>query len=66
MQYFDKELFEGLAEAEKQQTNWGNVFYDTGKKRYIWTWHPAARGKGFNDKDYVTDLAHIVKQWAKK
>lgn len=62
LQYFDKDLFNGLTQAEKQQTNWGNVFFDTGKKLYIHTWHPAVRGAGFNDKDYVMDIVNIVKQ----
>ncbi|MDO4228542.1 MAG: hypothetical protein Q4C98_01895 [Capnocytophaga sp.] len=63
LQYFDKYLFEGLTEAQEQRTEWGNVFFDTGKKLYIWTWHPAVRGKGFDDKGYVTDIANIVKNW---
>lgn len=63
--FYDKELFEGLLQAKEQRTDWGNVFYDTGKKLYIWTWHPAVRGAGFNDAEYVMDIANIVKQWSK-
>lgn len=65
LEYFDMELFEGLAQADKQRTDWGNVFYDTGKKLYIYTWHPSVRGAGFNDEDYVMDIADIVKSWSR-
>lgn len=65
MNYFYKEDFEGLADAEKQVTDYGNHYYDTGKKLYIHTWHPAARGRGFTDEAYVMDLINIVKDWKK-
>ncbi len=66
MGYFFKDDFEGLNEAEKQITDYGNHFYDTGNKLYIHTWHPAVRGKGFTDKDYVIDIASIVRNWSKE
>lgn len=64
LQYFHKELFEGLETAERQNTEYGNAYYDTGKKLYIWTWHPAVRRA--TDKDYVMDIANIVKQWSER
>ncbi|MCW0485334.1 hypothetical protein [Riemerella anatipestifer] len=66
MNYFYKEDFEGLVQAEKQITDYRTHFYDTGKKLYIHAWHPAARGRGFTDKSYVTDLLGIVKNWKKE
>ncbi|GIZ16274.1 hypothetical protein [Capnocytophaga catalasegens] len=64
LQYFHKELFEGLETAERQDTEYGNAYYDTGKKLYIWTWHPAMRRA--TDKDYVMDIVNIVKQWSER
>ncbi len=66
MNYFYKKDFENLVNAEKQITDYGNHFYDTGNKLYIHTWHPAVRGKGFTDKDYVMDIVGIVKNWKNK
>ena len=66
LQYFYKSDFGGLESAEKQKTEYGNVFYDTGDKLYIHTWHPAVRGAGFTDEDYVMDIVNIVRNWKKK
>ncbi len=66
MQYFDKNDFEGLEDAQKEITDFGNHFYDTKNKLYIHTWHPAVRGKGFTDKEYVMDIVNIVKNWKNK
>lgn len=66
LQYFYKSDFEGLETAEKQYTEYGNVFYDTGNKLYIHTWHPAVRGAGFTDEYYVMDIVDILKSWKKK
>jgi hypothetical protein len=66
LQYFYKSDFDGLVTAEKQNTEYGNAFYDTGDKLYIHTWHPAVRGAGFNDKEYVMDIVNIVRNWKSK
>ncbi len=66
LQYFYKEDFEDLATAVKQITEYGNAFYDTGDKLYIHTWHPAVRGAGFTDKDYVMDIVNLVRDWGNK
>ena len=66
LQYFYKSDFEGLETVRKQSTKYGNAFYDTGDKLYIHTWHPAVRGAGFTDKDYVMDIVNIVRNWKKK
>lgn len=66
LQYFYKEDFNGLEKVEKQNTEYGNAFYDTGDKLYIHTWHPAVRGAGFTDKEYVMDIVNIVKKWNTK
>lgn len=66
LQYFHKTDFDGLETAEKQNTEYGNAFYDTGDKLYIHTWHPAVRGAGFTDEDYVMDVVNIVRRWKKK
>jgi hypothetical protein len=66
LQYFYKTDFDGLEIAEKQNTEYGNAFYDTGDKLYIHTWHPAVRGAGFTDEDYVMDIVNIVRRWKKK
>lgn len=64
LQYFYKSDFEGLETAEEQKTEYGNVFYDTGDKLYIHTWHPAVRG--VSDKEYVMDIVNIVRNWKSK
>ena len=66
LQYFYKSDFDGLETAEKQNTEYGNAFYDTGDKLYIHTWHPAVRGAGFSDKEYVMDIVNIVRNWKSK
>ncbi len=66
LQYFYKSDFWGLETAEKQKTEYGNAFYDTGDKLYIHTWHPAVRGAGFTDKNYVMDIINILRNWEKK
>jgi hypothetical protein len=66
LQYFYKSDFHGLETAEKQNTNYGNAFYDTGDKLYIHTWHPAVRGAGFSDKEYVMDIVSILRNWRKQ
>jgi hypothetical protein len=66
LQYFYKSDFEGLETAEEQKTEYGNVFYDTGDKLYIHTWHPAVRGQGFTDEKYVMDIVNIVRNWKSK
>ena len=65
LQYFYKSDFEGLETAERQTTDYGNVFYNTGNKLYIHTWHPAVRGSGFTDEKYVMDIVNIVRDWEK-
>lgn len=64
--YFNKSDFDGLETAEEQKTEYGNVFYDTGDKLYIHTWHPAVRGAGFSDQEYVMDIVNIVRNWKSK
>lgn len=66
LQYFELSNFEGLEQAEKEYTDYGNVFYNTGDKLYIHTWHPAVRGKDFTDKHYVMDIVNIVRSWEKR
>ena len=66
LQYFYKTDFDGLETAEKQDTEYGNAFYDTGDKLYIHTWHPAVRGAGFTDEEYVMDVVNIVRRWKRK
>lgn len=63
LQYFLKSDFDGLENAEKQYTEYGNVFYDAGDKLYIHTWHPAVRGAGFTDEDYVMDIVNLIRKW---
>ncbi|WP_071145255.1 uracil-DNA glycosylase family protein [Bacteroides ihuae] len=63
LQYFFKSDFDGLENTEKQYTEYGNAFHDTGDKLYIHTWHPAARGTKFTDKDYVMDIVNLVRNW---
>ena len=63
LQFFNKSDFEGLVDAEKQITEFGNHFYDTKDKLYIHTWHPAVRGSGFTDMGYVMDIVNIVNNW---
>ena len=65
LQFFCESDFDGLETANKQTTEYGNEFYDTGEKLYIHTWHPAARGHGFDDEGYVMDIVNIVKKWNK-
>ena len=65
LQYFYKSDFEGLETAEKQNTEYGNAVYETDNKLYIHTWHPAVRGAGFTDKEYVMDIVNIVRNWKK-
>lgn len=66
LQFFYNSDFDGLETAEKQYTEYGNAFYDTGDKLYIHTWHPAVRGAGFRDEDYVMDIVNIVRNWKQK
>lgn len=66
LQYFYKSDFDGLETVEKQNTEYGNAFYDTGDKLYIHTWHPAVRGAGFTDKEYVMDIVSILRNWRKQ
>lgn len=61
--YFYREDFKGLPNTEKQVTEMGNHFYNTGEKLYIHTWHPAYRGS--SNKDYVDDIVNIVRNWKK-
>jgi hypothetical protein len=63
LQFFNKLDFEGLENAEKQITEFGNHYYDTNDKLYIHTWHPAVRG--VLDEDYVMDIVQIVRKWKK-
>jgi hypothetical protein len=63
MQFFCKSDFDGLENAEKQITEYGNHYYDTNDKLYIHTWHPAIRGVA--DEDYVMDIVNIVRNWKK-
>ena len=65
LQYFYKSDFDGLETAEKQYTEYGNAFYDTGDKLYIHTWHPAYHKKGSTDESYVMDIVNIVRSWGK-
>lgn len=65
LQYFYKTDFDKLESTEKQKTEFGNAFYNTGDKLYIHTWHPAVRGAGFTDEKYVMDIVKIVKGWNK-
>ena len=62
LDFFNKSDFEGLENAEKQITEYGNHYYDTNEKLYIHTWHPAIR---VADEDYVMDIVNIVKNWRK-
>ncbi|NDV69080.1 hypothetical protein [Dysgonomonas sp. 25] len=66
LQYFHKSDFDGLETAEKQNTTYGNAFYDIGDRLYIHTWHPAIRGAGFTDENYVMDIVNIVRNWEKE
>lgn len=66
LQYFHKSDFDKLETVEKQNSEYGNAFYDTGDKLYIHTWHPAVRGAGFTDEDYVMDIVNIVRNWKEK
>ncbi len=66
LQYFYKSDFDGLEEAVKENTEYGNAFYNTENILYIHTWHPAVRGRGFTDKEYVMDIVNIVKNWKRK
>ncbi|HHT22196.1 MAG TPA: hypothetical protein GXZ87_02635 [Bacteroidales bacterium] len=65
MQFFNKSDFYGFENTEKQITEYGNHYYATNEKLYIHTWHPAVRGAGFTDEDYVTDIISIVRCWKK-
>jgi hypothetical protein len=65
LSYIEKSDFEGLEGAEKKITDYGNHYYQTNNKLYIHTWHPAVRGKGFNDKEYVMDIVNITREFKK-
>jgi hypothetical protein len=65
LSYIEKSDFEGLEGAEKGVTEYGNHYYKTNNKLYIHTWHPAVRGKGFNDKEYVMDIVNITRKFKK-
>lgn len=62
--YFQKTDFKGLESAEKEITELGNHYYNTGEKLYINSWHPSATNN--TDKNYVLDIVQIVKKWAEK
>lgn len=61
--YINKNDFEGLDGAKPEITEYGNHYYIIDKKLYIHTWHPAVRGKGFNDKEYVMDIVNITRKF---
>lgn len=63
MSYINNSDFEGLVNARLQITEFGNHYYITDKKLYIHTWHPAVRGKGFNDEKYVMDIVNITRKF---
>ena len=63
MPYINKNDFEGLDGAKPEITEYGNHYYIIDKKLYIHTWHPAVRGKGFNDKEYVMDIVNITRKF---
>jgi hypothetical protein len=65
LSYVNKSDFKGLENAKPEITAYGNHYYILDKKLYIHTWHPAARGKGFNDKDYVMDIVNITREFKK-
>jgi len=62
--YFQKTDFKGLESAEKEITELGNHYYNTGEKLYINSWHPSATNN--SDKNYVLDIFQIVRNWTEK
>lgn len=66
LQYFNANDFKNLENTNRQISDFGNHYYDTGGKLYIHIWHPAVRGKGFTDKGYIMDIVDIVKNWKKE
>lgn len=63
LSFVNKSDFNGLEGAEPEKTEYGNYYYIIDKKLYIHTWHPAVRGKGFNDKEYVMDIVNITRKF---
>lgn len=63
LRFFETADFKDLKVAEKKCTQYGNVYYDTGNKLFINTWHPSIIR---TDKDYVMDIVAIATDWLKK